>query len=77
MNNGFNRMPPDDRSFQGTYNQPFNVTNYNVFGREYYLTATYRVGRGNPPLFPQEFTNVAVPLVHTLGLRNLASGRDT
>jgi outer membrane receptor protein involved in Fe transport len=45
MNNVFNRMPPDDHSFQGTYNQPYNVTNYNIFGREYYLTATYRLGR--------------------------------
>jgi iron complex outermembrane recepter protein len=44
MNNVFNRMPPDDHSFQGTYDQPYNVTNYNVFGREYYLTATYRAG---------------------------------
>jgi iron complex outermembrane receptor protein len=45
MNNVFNRMPPDDHSFQGTYNQPYNVSNYNVYGREYYLTATYKMRR--------------------------------
>ena len=45
MNNVFNRMPPDDHSYQGDYNQPYNVTNYNVYGREYYLTATYKMGR--------------------------------
>jgi iron complex outermembrane recepter protein len=45
MNNVFNRMPPDDHSYQGTYNQPYNIFNYNVYGREYYLTATYKMGR--------------------------------
>jgi iron complex outermembrane recepter protein len=45
MNNVFNRMPPDDHSYQGTSNQPYNVENYNVYGREYYFTATYKVGR--------------------------------
>jgi outer membrane receptor protein involved in Fe transport len=45
MNNVFNRMPPDDHSYQGTYNQPYNIFNYNVYGREYYLTATYKLGR--------------------------------
>jgi iron complex outermembrane recepter protein len=45
MNNVFNRMPPDDHSYQGSYNQPYNIFNYNVYGREYYLTATYKVGR--------------------------------
>jgi outer membrane receptor protein involved in Fe transport len=43
MNNVFNRMPPDDHSYQGTYNQPYNIFNYNVYGREYYLTATYKL----------------------------------
>ncbi|HMK85948.1 MAG TPA: TonB-dependent receptor [Steroidobacteraceae bacterium] len=45
MNNVFNRMPPDDHSYQGTYNQPYNIFNYNVYGREYYLTASYHWGR--------------------------------
>jgi len=25
-----------------------NVTNYNVYGREYYLTATYKMGADGP-----------------------------
>jgi iron complex outermembrane receptor protein len=45
LNNAFNRMPPADHSFPGTQNQPYNETNYNVYGREYYLTATYKIGK--------------------------------
>jgi outer membrane receptor protein involved in Fe transport len=45
LNNVFNRMPPPDHSQPGTTNAPYNVFNYNVYGRQYYLTATYKVGK--------------------------------
>jgi outer membrane receptor protein involved in Fe transport len=42
INNVFGRMPPDDHSQPGTTNTPYNVFDYNVFGRQFYLTATYK-----------------------------------
>jgi outer membrane receptor protein involved in Fe transport len=45
VNNAANSMPPADHSQPGTTNQPYNELNYNVYGREYYLTATYKIGR--------------------------------
>ncbi len=45
LNNVFNRMPPADHSQPGTTNSPYNVLNYNVYGRQYYLSATYKVGK--------------------------------
>lgn len=45
VNNAANSMPPPDHSQPGTTNQPYNELNYNVYGREYYLTATYKIGK--------------------------------
>jgi outer membrane receptor protein involved in Fe transport len=45
MNNVFNRMPPDDHSQQGNTKTPYHVLNYNVYGRELYLTPTYKMRR--------------------------------
>lgn len=45
LNNAFNRMPPADHSTPGDINQPYNTSNYNVYGREFYVTATYKMGK--------------------------------
>lgn len=45
VNNAFNAMPPPDHSFPGIYNQPYNVFNYNVYGRSYLIEATYKFGK--------------------------------
>jgi iron complex outermembrane receptor protein len=45
MNNVFNRMPPVDHSYPGTSNQPYNEFDYNVYGRTFYLTANYNLGK--------------------------------
>jgi iron complex outermembrane receptor protein len=46
VNNVGNSMPPADHSQSGNSNyQPYNLFNYNVYGRAYYLTATYKVGK--------------------------------
>ena len=44
VNNVFNKMPPLDRSFSGLTAQPYNTTNYNVYGRAMYLEANYKFG---------------------------------
>jgi iron complex outermembrane recepter protein len=43
LNNAFDRMPPADHSYPGTQTQAYNFENYNVYGREYYLTVTYKL----------------------------------
>jgi outer membrane receptor protein involved in Fe transport len=45
VNNIFNKMPPPDRSYPGTTGQPYNTDNYDVYGRVYYLQATYKFGK--------------------------------
>jgi outer membrane receptor protein involved in Fe transport len=45
INNLFNRMPPEDHSYPGTYNGPYNSTNYSVYGRTYYAEASYKFGK--------------------------------
>lgn len=45
LNNAFNAMPPADHSQPGTTNQPYNVLNYNVYGREFFMTVSYTLGR--------------------------------
>ncbi len=45
VNNAFNRMPPTDNSYYGNLNMPYDEFDYNVYGREYYLTATYKMGK--------------------------------
>ncbi|GGA24002.1 TonB-dependent receptor domain-containing protein [Dyella nitratireducens] len=42
--NVFNKMPPLDRSYPGTQSQPFNASNYDVNGREFFVEATYKFG---------------------------------
>ncbi|MGC1549579.1 MAG: TonB-dependent receptor [Rhodanobacter sp.] len=44
-NNLFNKMPPKDNSYPGTVTGPYDATNYNVYGRTYYLEATYKFGK--------------------------------
>ncbi len=46
VNNLFNAMPPRDGSYPGTSGAPYNVNNYDVYGRAYYVQATYRFGAG-------------------------------
>jgi outer membrane receptor protein involved in Fe transport len=46
VDNVANRMPPADHSQPGNGDyQPYNQFDYNVYGREYYLTATYKLGQ--------------------------------
>lgn len=47
VNNLFNTMPPEDHSYPGTSNSPYNSGNYNVFGSTIYLEATYKFGSTN------------------------------
>jgi outer membrane receptor protein involved in Fe transport len=44
VNNLFDAMPPRDTSYPGTSGAPYNASNFDVFGRAYYLQATYRFG---------------------------------
>lgn len=45
VNNAFNAMPPADHSQFGILNQPYNVFDYNVYGHEFFLQATYKMGK--------------------------------
>jgi hypothetical protein len=40
-------MPPIDRSYPGTTSQPYDTTNYNVYGRSMFLEANYKFGKGS------------------------------
>jgi len=42
INNVFNRSPPFDNTWTGIDNQPYNVFNYNDYGRSFFIGATYR-----------------------------------
>lgn len=44
INNLKNSMPWIDRTASGSYNQPFNASNYNPYGRELFLEARYSFG---------------------------------
>jgi outer membrane receptor protein involved in Fe transport len=44
VDNLFNEMPPEDHTYPGTTGQPYNIFNYNVFGRAIYLEANYKFG---------------------------------
>jgi outer membrane receptor protein involved in Fe transport len=44
VNNILNKMPPFDPTYTGTTGTPYNVNNYNVYGRSMYLQATYKFG---------------------------------
>ncbi len=43
--NLFDKMPPIDNSYPGTTNFPYNVVNYNAYGRSYLVEASYRFGK--------------------------------
>jgi iron complex outermembrane receptor protein len=45
VNNLFNTGPPADHSTPGIINQPYNVLNYNVYGRVYYITVSYHASK--------------------------------
>jgi hypothetical protein len=45
LNNAFNAMPPADHSQPGEAIAPYSTQNYNVYGREFFLQATYTPGR--------------------------------
>ena len=45
VNNLFNKMPPRDTSYSGLTAEPYNIFNYNVFGRAIYVEASYKFGR--------------------------------
>lgn len=45
VNNLFNKMPPMDHSYPGTSSTPYNVNNYNVYGRAMYIEANYKFGQ--------------------------------
>jgi outer membrane receptor protein involved in Fe transport len=43
--NVFDKMPPEDHTYPGTTSSPYNIFNYNVYGRSYYAQLSYRFGR--------------------------------
>lgn len=45
INNLFNTGPPVDHSEPGTSNAPYDIFNYNVYGRTYFITASYRASK--------------------------------
>ncbi len=45
VQNLFNTMPPVDHSYPGTETQPYDELDYSVYGRTYYVEATYKVGK--------------------------------
>jgi outer membrane receptor protein involved in Fe transport len=44
VNNLTDKLPPIDYSTPGIYSQPFNVENYNNYGRSYFVQANYKFG---------------------------------
>ncbi|KAA0071753.1 TonB-dependent receptor [Rhodanobacter sp. T12-5] len=44
VNNLFNKMPPMDHSYPGSSSNPYNSSNYNVYGRAMYIEANYKFG---------------------------------
>ncbi|MES1190636.1 MAG: TonB-dependent receptor [Steroidobacter sp.] len=45
IENLFNRMPPVDNSYPGTERQPYNEFNYDIYGRRFFVGASYKFGR--------------------------------
>ena len=45
INNAFNAMPPADHSQPGIVNVPYNIFDYNSYGREFMLGFTYKAGK--------------------------------
>ena len=44
VNNLFNKMPPTDHGYNGLTAKPYNIFNYNAFGRAMYIEANYKFG---------------------------------
>jgi len=44
VNNLFNKMPPKDPTYTGLTGTPYNIFNYNVYGRALYIEANYKFG---------------------------------
>ena len=44
VDNLFNNMPPEDHSYDGLTAEPYNIFNYNVFGRSFFVEANYKFG---------------------------------
>jgi len=42
VTNLFNRMPPEDRSYNGLTSSPYNIFNYDVYGRAAQIEVTYK-----------------------------------
>jgi outer membrane receptor protein involved in Fe transport len=42
INNVFNRSPPYDNSYRGIDNQPYNIFNYNDYGRTFFVGFNYK-----------------------------------
>ena len=40
-----NKLPPIDRSTPGIYSQPFNLENFNNYGRSYFVELSYRLAQ--------------------------------
>jgi iron complex outermembrane recepter protein len=45
VDNVFNRQPPFDPTYTGIDPQPYNVFNYNDYGRSYFIGANYKFGK--------------------------------
>ncbi|KRG70304.1 TonB-dependent receptor [Stenotrophomonas terrae] len=45
VNNVFNKMPPYDFSYPGTETDPYNSSNFDVYGRAYYVEMRYAFGK--------------------------------
>jgi outer membrane receptor protein involved in Fe transport len=45
IDNVFDKMPPFDSSYPGTELQPYNIFNYNAYGRSYILEMAYKFGK--------------------------------
>lgn len=45
VNNVLNDMPPEDHTFLGSSGAPYDSSQYNAYGRAYYLEARYEFGR--------------------------------
>jgi iron complex outermembrane recepter protein len=43
--NLFNRSPPYDNTYSGIDNQPYNIFNYNDYGRSFFVGANYALGQ--------------------------------
>lgn len=44
VENVFNKMPPADHTYLGTTGTPYDIFNYNVFGRSMFIEANYKFG---------------------------------